>query len=1280
MTDDVTNSNPNGNACSVDNVRKVVPPSVPRQAKTRSESNAPRVDRTSLVDGGGCGREFAEKFGKKFDIPLQKTADSKTFPLGMQNAHKRESSKDDAVDRMSADSFRSNGSGSEQAPPTDGGGIERGLLNSRSASSVDTKGSESLSKDARALNDTGTQSQSEGKALPPPVPPSRFEGTNEVFIQSRAFDDFRNAIDPPVMHAFEGTNEVYVRSSAFDAIRDDVATLSASDPADSSGFRAVWGGSSESSTKLRFQGVKVKPPVLQNKAQMSEANIIGIMGSGVLPSVDIDKSFEVPVLDEGVLEQTRETEAEFEEADLASDVVSAPKKGDSLAVYASRMNAKLSALQVQSRNVSGVLGLPPRSAVEEKACIHPENVADASSIRASNARYAIDHVFDVRLIDIFGAELDQKDTSHTATIDALMTHLIDTQDAQFPKAVVLSSECTMTPWRVLRQFLSRCVESAPNFSCYAPAWSARAAQIDLVTSLVGSRLGCLPDDPEETKSEALIHHASTVFAQSDFQWGLDILFVRYGLGHMVSKSRSGEIDQLVARSACDMRELFLSIVARDAEQGPVVIVLSTESHGCENAWRDVFSWLRKLATSNVLIVFVGGNVDWSRELFDDSDVSSSEADRANSSDSSDNSSLGAALTKPSSSQSRSLSIDTAVITPLTPGDVRALIEHVVGSRYLSPACIKKIAEKTCGRFDILHMWLIIFKNLGFFAKNAGDEEGIVGYLEQTSADLDAIEQAYVASFDEETYDFLAWASMLGDVFYLQDLIQIMDLEPLPDEPIWSHPLRTTWCEEIAKKCCRNGILIEVSVDDQRGSRYCIVGGDAFRRQVAKLQPEFARQIHGCYAQILVNTAVNVSCAPASAATHFEDANMMLQAVQIRHACAQRYCDRFENLTALEEIGFCLANVGPESGAIYAEVLALYAELSFRIGEFTVAREACMQRLAYEKFIRNRAGAVGAMIAYGRILCTLGDYAEAQRFLLKAVELSEEIEDNALISEAYYALGSLAFEMGAKGALVNGLRYAEKALGIQRTIGNLVKIAEIQTLCARIFMMRGEPERARTAASEAYYGLIVSHCWYRTPPVLIVMAESAAALGEGGAIDFVERGLEIATKTGQVTDLFSLLSMRVRLLVTTLERSQVRADMNRIASIVALHPSERWRTEYFYLLARFDFARRNYKKTTRSLRLFFDSAQRLGNAFMLSCGYDLSAMLNLDVLRRELGIVSKEKTEKLHNSATALFESVGAWHYAAESLRHYASYLDYFKRSAEAQNARIRAEKVDPYCQ
>ena len=75
---------------------------------------------------------------------------------------------------------------------------------------------------------------------------------------------------------------------------------------------------------------------------------------------------------------------------------------------------------------------------------------------------------------------------------------------------------------------------------------------------------------------------------------------------------------------------------------------------------------------------------------------------------------------------------------------------------------------------------------------------------------------------------------------------------------------------------------------------------------------------------------------------------------------------------------------------------------------------------------------------------------------------------------------------------------------------------------------------------------------------------------------------------------------------------------------------------------------------------------------------MSAQVNLDVHKRQLGTVSIEKTEKLYLGATALFESIGAWHRVAESLRRYAEFLDYFHRPEDAMTARARAQKVDPY--
>lgn len=1061
-------------------------------------------------------------------------------------------------------------------------------------------------------------------------------GTNEIFIRSSAFDHLRAGIEiePPVVHAFEGTNEVYVRSSAFDAIRDDL------EQSDSQDIRAILGHSNESSPRLRMPGIKVKPPVLPLKSSSNDSNIIGIIGSGILPSVDTDKSFDVPVLDEGVLERTREHEAVSAGIDASG---SAPKKGDSLAVYASRMNAELG---THSR-ATGLSGLPTRDEVLENASIHPENVMDASANRATCARFAIDHAFDPRLLDIFHADLEHKDRSHETVMAALAGHLIDVRDASSPQGVAVESPCILTQMRVVRRFLNQCVEGVPGFSCYVDAVSPNGAPLDLVTALVSSRIGCFPDDPEETKNETLIRNASAILEQSDLRWGLDILLVRYGLGHMLLKRKGNEPQQLEARSASDMRELFLNIVAQDAKQGPVVIVLSTETSGRENNWRDVYSWLSKLASPNILLLFVGPKIDWSQEVMP-------------------------------SSASKEANVEPFEIPPLSKNEVQNILGYVFGTRCIQPDTSALIAEKSCGRFDYLRKILIICKNRGVIGNSTrADDVQMVRLLNSLGTGEGELDAAFVASFDEETADFLSWASLLGRSFYLNDLIQLMDLEPLPDEPIWSHPLRTTWCEDIAKNCQKRGILVHLSTDEKRGMRCCLPDGDAFCHQMGATQPDFSRQIHGCYAQLL---AEQRPMDDAQIALHYESAQMALKAVERHLACARRYFDRFENSSTITSLAFCLSHIGPESGAIYADVLALYADLCTRIGEFDDARQCCLQRLAFEKYSRNRAGAVQAMIVHGSTLRIVGEYADSQRFLLKSVELAEELGDAALISDAYAALSALVFEMGVKGALVNGLRYAEKALEIQRSIGDLVKISEIQTLCARIYMLRGEPERARDAASEAYHGYIVSQCWHKTPSVLVVMAECAVALNEGLPLDFIERGMEIVEKTGNVVDRFSLLSMRVRLMMTTLERTLVRNDMDEIADIVACHPCLLWQTQFFYLKSLFDYSRKNFKKTTRSLRLFFDAAQRLGNAYLISCGYDLSAELNLDVLRRKLGTISSEKTEKLHHAATSMFESVGAWHKVAESLRHYAAFLDYFHRTGDAQNARLRADKVDPYCQ
>ena len=310
----------------------------------------------------------------------------------------------------------------------------------------------------------------------------------------------------------------------------------------------------------------------------------------------------------------------------------------------------------------------------------------------------------------------------------------------------------------------------------------------------------------------------------------------------------------------------------------------------------------------------------------------------------------------------------------------------------------------------------------------------------------------------------------------------------------------------------------------------------------------------------------------------------------------------------------------------------------------------------------------------------GQYEMAHQRFLYALKLAEKHDDKELISDANFGLAVLHFESGEKGALVNALRYAEKSLDIRRKLGNLEKIAESQTICADIYQRRGEPQRAEVAANEAYQALSVAGYWYKTPTCLCVMARSASSLGKPLPLDNTERGFEIVAKTCNPAQKFALLETRIQLLMNTLQRQQVREDLEEMETLTKTYSYLPWITRYYLLHAEFDFSRKNFKKTTKALKLFFDAASKLKNSYLTSLGYVLSAELNFEVSKRNLSQISNEKTKRLYDKSTSIFESLGAWHHVAETLRKEAAFLDYLNETAEAEDARSRADKVDPYCQ
>ena len=1061
------------------------------------------------------------------------------------------------------------------------------------------------------------------RTLPCVMPVSRFEGTNEVYIQSSAFNALQ---EPPAQTpSFEGTNEVYIQSSAFDALQE--------------GENGGECASAAEPGRMSVQGIRLAPPMLQSKAL--DGNLIGIVGnSGILPTVDIDKSFDMPVIEDAGELTSSHLEMPL---DIGDETEEETEDGGS-AVYASRMNAGMLGTRLPDKPAASVgilpqplrFGLPPREAMSGP--LHPEDMTSLSVRRAQAEEFAIDGMVDPMTTRIGAMDSDTADTSFDDIYSALFAALIDAHEATSPRCLWLRSASNEAIRHVIRGFLHRCGDRLDNFSCYTAVMPNDGKPMDMTTALVCSRLGCYPDELGDKKAERLVSHANTLFEQRDLRWGLDILLVRFGLSHLVLKHRGGEAVQLESRNAVDMLELLSVIVSRDAQQGPVVLVLPVEEGRTMRAWRDVLRALYALHVHDVLILLAGSDAD-----------------------------VNAVVS----------SIETIDIPPLTLAETRAILSKVLTGTRISAPTVALMAEKAGGRYENIRLLYAILRHRGWLKPAADGEENpcIAPFVKQLGRSDESLQHAFVESLSQDQVEFLCHAALFGGTFALSDIVPLISLCALDGEDPWLRPKRAEWCARMARELTESGDLVEKTSENANETRYLIPNEEFWYDMAARRDLEHAQTFHGCCAHRLshVDTAL-----PCTVAYHYFEAGMIPEAVNAWMRCARVFAARFENASALELCDRCLSLSGPKFSQGYAEALELRIELSCRLGMYEAAEQLGRTLLSFLKFLGDDARSCQAMIVHAHV-CQMNNHGEdAQSFILLAVKIAEAAHDDDLIGKAYFGLAKWVFESGAKGAFVNGLRYAEKSLETRRRLGNLHDIAESQALCARIYMMRGEPARARTAASEAYHALSVSGFWYEAPCALTVIAESNAALNTGLPMDDIERGFEIVQKTGNVEDRFQLIATRCFLLIGTLQRQAVRDDLDELFHMFETTPCESWRTWYLLLSAMFDFSRKNYKKTTQSLKLFFDSAQRNGNLYLLSCGYAMSAQVNLDVYKRQLGTVSIEKTEKLYLGATALFESIGAWHRVAESLRRYAEFLDYFHRPEDAMTARARAQKVDPY--
>ncbi len=890
------------------------------------------------------------------------------------------------------------------------------------------------------------------------------------------------------------------------------------------------------------------------------------------------------------------------------------KKSSKNEVFASRLPGKATGSKAVSQSQS--YGLPK---VNVDAMLHPEGKETSQS--PADKRYLVDHLYPARLTSLLGMDAD--DLGAITNTEFFLEKLYDASEASTPLVVSFRYHHEIEFARCMRQFLSACIEHVPSFHGYGTI-SGHESSCDIVTSLVSSRVGCLPENSEKEKHDKLYRVSQSLFSKSDLHWGLDVLSVRYDVPALLTAKT--QLPNLRARNDIDMAEVLTSIIAHDAATGPVAIVLTRAFMTLAQPFIDIIRRIQNIPASNILLIIpqtIGEKLI-----------------------------PGAIETYPSE---------------ISEQERREILSHVLDEYGGTQEQVDLLIKKTGSSFmDIRRTLSILRENLLRQSQDTLDLTGLISSLPETE---DERASEYCTAFSPDSIKFLNYASALNDVFYLEDLETILHLEPLEGEIPFFEDKRHEWCIRNASYLLETGELIRI---DTR--RYTVPEQVILAGLFEQLEPEKVRQIRGTYARLLEHrTRSQIRIAEAyEKAGMWENASMFWMHTIL--ALEKSTCCR----SAYNLLRHCMEHTGPMNGAIYVQQLQKAIDLSKWLGKFDEAEwyASTLSRTCYVN--RDRQGTCNAFIQLGNVLRLKGEYERAETYLKYALEIAEKEPGEVLRADAEYAMGELIFCAGGKGAFVTSLRNALKSLEIRRHLNDLAGVAQSQLLCAKIYLLRGEPSRAKQAASEAFHALTVSGNWTQTPLALMLQTESAAALGETIPLENIEKGLDIARKIGNINQQFYLLCASIRLTMNSLHRPAIREELLQLERILTRWPYAPWFTEYLLLATKSEFINKNFSRAAKLLKKYISTADSLGNPYLIGLGYGLSAELNFEVYKASLGVVALDKTEKLFNNAIAIFESSGVWHNAADMLRKYAVFLEHLHRDAEAAKIRQRADKVDPY--
>ena len=795
----------------------------------------------------------------------------------------------------------------------------------------------------------------------------------------------------------------------------------------------------------------------------------------------------------------------------------------------------------------------------------------------------------------------------------------------------------------------RCLEKPftllTSFRMASPAHRA-----DLIQRLLASRLRLPLEASVEEKRRVLGERARELFEEQEVAWAVQVLTALYSLPTpeiVERKVQALRSDRAALRRAA--RELVESLVRREAKLRPVVMWLDHLQGDDADGLIEVCEMLAKLRELPLVAIMVA------------SDAEVIPIDR----------------------------LDVANV-PVLPIEVRALDDASMAdlvrdilrrAEHIPEDFLNLLVRKAQGLPLALEQIIRLLVDIGIIDTTAStwriefsaalDEDALPSSIE-------GLAQLRMEALNEDQRHVLTVAALLGRAFRLDDLVNLLTLEPMAaDEVPWFVEAREGWTRQVLAQLVHDEI-IQARVESTEATAFEFKFESEQRLLQAHANPVLARTVHGCYARMLATRDVEQS----QVALHLEAAGLWKEAAQQWIAVGKTAERAFFNHSALDTYTHVLELLGPEDGLVFIEALFSAGRVAIRVGEYKVAERIFANMLQTSFALREMKHSILAYRYLGLAQRCNGRNESAETSQRRGLDLAERAEDPALIAGCLDDLAMTAFEGGAPGAFAEALKMLERALEIRRSLGNSADTAETLDRLGMVLIGRGDLNRAMAILSEALNLRLAADAWSGMAQTKVSIARVMRKLGHSQGIErHLDEAMAVVDRSGEVWMRHVLASLLAEDAVTDGKLEEARHHLAQARELLERLPCLPWKIEMHRISAllvlregRLPEALREAIRATELARAG-ESRLRLGGALVT-----LAEILAEVLKQAYTPKPSPKQIRDIFLEALAFLEEMGNWHGAAMCLRSYGRFLLERGKKAEYEQCRIRADKLDPLTQ